>query len=435
MRPRRFEPTRRIVPQCVAVPMLWIAVLLSWLAGCSGAGDLAVVTEMSRDVPVGGGPGDRKRGVAFHFCGWRYAQGEADLKAMVPGISWYYNWSSRPLTCADGKGVGNSPLLTGGEIEFVPMAWGLIDEGRACETDGPCFRVDERSGGDACREICAASRWSFDPDGACYACSHEGISRAAFLQDVPARAKYLLGYNEPNFKEQANLTPEVAARGWRHLEWVAHRRDLLLVGPSTNFCDPTPGARHPGACIEAVDGDRMLGFAWLERFYDACSDNGAAQHACRIDHQSVHAYSCGGISWMITLMKGKAGLIVPAAAHCHNGVRDEDEFGTDCGGNICTACSPHARAMFRKPVWLTEFATPKEDCRVDDPTALTERTLEFMASELPKLHRDPFVFRYAWFMPKVSRPDLDHADLLVEEEAGVLSTLGRFYLGRLTPSP
>ena len=402
------------------------------LVACSAALDRGLLAHMSAGVVSSGGEGEFKLGAAFHFCGWPFSQGESDLQAMVPGLSWYYNWSSKPMECADGHGVGKSEFITSGQVEFVPMAWGLIGEGEDCAKGGPCFRVDERGGGASCQEVCAKTNWSFHPDGACYGCYHEGISREQFLKDIPPQAKYLLGYNEPNFKEQANLTPQVAAKAWRHLEWVADQRGLGLVGPATNFCDPTPGAMHPGACIEAVEGKQMFGLAWLEVFYDVCSKSGAASRRCRIDYQSVHAYSCGGVSWMIELMKGKAGLVEPSAAHCRNGIQDQDEFGTDCGGNTCTACSEHARSMFRKPVWLTEFAPPKDDCGIQDGAALEKRTLEFMAQELPKLQRDPYVFRYAWFMPKVDMSNLDHTDLLVEDEAGVLNTLGEFYFGHFT---
>jgi hypothetical protein len=371
-----------------------------------------------------------KRGVAYHFCGWPFSEGEADLDAMRAGLSWYYNWSSKPLECADGLGVGTSPAIESGSVEFVPMVWGLIEGGEGCAAGGPCFRVDERGGGLRCREICEASNWSFDPDGACYACYHEGISREAFLADVPPTSRYLLGFNEPNFKEQANLSPAQAAAAWRQLEWVAERRDLLLVGPATNYCDPTPGARHAGACIEEVDGRSTVGPAWLESFYDACSEAGIAGRACRIDYQSVHAYSCAGVDSMIDLLKRKAGLSPPTEAHCTNGRADADEFGLDCGGVHCPACTEHARTLFAKPVWLTEFATPKQDCGLEDPLALQRRTAEVLRRQIPRLEADPYVFRYAWFMPKTDIDSLDHADLLMEGEAGVLSPLGQLYFGQ-----
>lgn len=367
-----------------------------------------------------------KRGVAYHYCGWSFTRGASDLHALEDGVAWTYNWSSRPLTCSGGRGVAGA--LPGSGVEFVPMLWGLVDDGAACEAGGSCFRVDERSGGERCAPICEANGWSFAPDGPCWSCYHEPVSREEALADIPPGARYLLGYNEPNFKEQANLTPEVAARGWKHVEWVADRRGLMLVGPATNFCDPTPGAEHPGACIDAVEGRAMLGLAWLERFYDACSPDGAAGHACRIDHQAVHAYACTDVQRMITLMKRKAGLL-PGEGHCVNGVQDGDEFGVDCGGVGCVACTERSRAHFAKPVWLTEFAPQGNDCGAEDAAALAARSEAFVRREVAALEADPYVYRYAWFMPKTDIPSLDHVDLLVEGEGGVRTTLGEFYLG------
>ena len=408
------------------------------VVACLQSGCTASIQPPSEHSPVGSVEQDPpasagKRGAAFHFCGWPFSKGEADLRALVPGLSWYYNWSSKPLECPDGMGVAGSPMLADGLVEFVPMAWGLVNDGTECEKGGPCFRVDERSGGTPCKSVCEKVGWSFHPESPCYACYHEGISREAFLKDIPAQAKHLLGYNEPNFKEQANLTPRAAAKGWVHLEWVAQRANLTLVGPATNFCDPTPGVVHPGSCIDAVEGDTMLGLAWLEKFYDECSEDGAAGRNCTMEYQAVHAYNCDNITWMIELMKSKAGLVPPLKEHCVNGRKDEDEFGTDCGGNVCPACSAHAREMFRKPVWLTEFATPKDDCGGGTREELVERTLAFMREELPKLDQDPYVYRYAWFMPKVDMATLDHTDLLREESGGVLSPLGKYYLRRESP--
>lgn len=369
----------------------------------------------------------QKRGAAYHFCGWRFSQGEADLDAMKGRLAWYYNWSSKPLECPDGHSVKEAAALKSGQVEFVPMVWGLFKEGEACESGGACFRVDERAGGGRCREVCEGVQWSFDPDGPCYACHHESVSRQAFLDDVPANARHLLGYNEPNFKEQANLTPRQAAMGWRHVEWVADQKSLTLVGPAVNYCDTTPGAKHPGACIEAVDGRRMLGFAWLETFYDACSAQGVAGYDCRIDHQAVHVYACGDVTWALDIMKRKAGLLPTQEAHCANGEQDGDEFGVDCGGNHCVACSERARALFAKPVWLTEFANPRGDCHTSDPEVLQARTVEMVRRALSKMEADPYVYRYAWFMPKTDLPDLDHVDLLLEGEAGELSEVGKTY--------
>ena len=176
-----------------------------------------------------------KRGAAYHFCGWPFTGGEADLAAMQPGLAWTYNWSAGPLECPDGKGVGAA--MDSSETEFVPMAWGLVDQGAACAEGGPCFRVDILDGGDSCQEACNASNWSFDPAGDCYACYHAPISRQEFLARIPAGSKHLLGYNEPNFKEQANLEPTVAATGWA---------PRIPPGPPVTTSRP---ARSPSKCF------------------------------------------------------------------------------------------------------------------------------------------------------------------------------------------
>ena len=186
--------------------------------------------------------------------------------------------------------------------------------------------------------------------------------------------------------------------------------------------------------IEAVDGRRMFGLAWLETFYDACTAEGAAGMDCRIDHQAVHAYSCDSVTWMVDLMKAKAGLAPSPEAHCTNGIQDEDEFGEDCGGNFCVACSAEARAHFAKPVWLTEFAPEAGSCGTDDPDALAARSLAFAERELAALDADPYVFRYAWFMPKTDIPSLDHVDLLDASTPGAQTALGDVYLGQPCPT-
>lgn len=364
-----------------------------------------------------------KRGVAYHFCGWDESGGRADLDALRPGITWTYDWSHRPMDCADGRGVGDA--LAGAGVEFVPMIWGLVDGGAACATGGPCFRVDHPGGGHACDAACAAG--DRGPGSACYECRHLAVSRETLAAEIPAGARYLLAFNEPNFVEQANLTPEAAARAFTHVEWVADRRGLTIVGPGTNFCDPA-ATEGPAACVRDAGGDPVSHLVWLERFYDACSVAGVAGRDCRIEHQATHAYSCESISWAVTLMKIKAGLTPPTAAHCTDGARSQDEDGVDCGGMACPACTARARAVFARPIWLTEFANARwGGCEDLDTDALRDRALPFLRTELAALEAEPLLFRYAWFMPKAGG-ELDHADLLVEDRDGVRTPLGDLYV-------
>lgn len=353
-----------------------------------------------------------KRGVAYNFCDWDFSEGETDLDLLThgtsagSGVTWFYNWGVSPGDC-----LRDSESLTDA-IEFVPMAWGLRDRGAACSSDGACFQ--------------------------------DGSSRADFLDRIPANARSLLGFNEPNFSHQANLTPSQAAAAWIHLEWVADARGLSLVGPAVNFCDTTPGSNHGGSCTEEPSartvtfpdysesfaaGYRYNAFEWAELFYDECSEAGVAGHACRIDFQAGHVYSYWGLDWFVAIWKRKAGLVAATDAHCSNGVEDDDEFGVDCGGNECAACSAWARAQFAKQLWLTEFAPSTDDANGAQSTQQRlERTNAYIDTQIPMLENDAFVHRYAWFMPKTDIGSLDHVDLLTESTPVARTPVGVNYL-------
>ncbi len=347
-----------------------------------------------------------KRGVAYHFCGWPDSRGQQDLDDLKGGMSWYYNWGVEVLSPAqcnnDGYSIKSSPDINT-TVEFVPMLWGLNNKGANCATGGGCF-----VGGSSGLTV------------------NDAIARMA-----PA-TRFLLGFNEPNFKHQSNLTPREAASKWTHLEYVARSRNLKIVGPAGNYCDASGGPDHGGVCTQenttvtysrtAADGIAYSVtfnsgafynvFTWLELFYDECSTKGVAAHDCQIDFQAGHVYSFWGAYWFVDKFKIKAGLM-PGPTHCTDGVKNIDEFGVDCGGNECKACSNYARAKFQKQVWITEFSPSTDDAGYS-PTwqQKIDRTMAFIDEEIPKFESDPYVYRYAWFMPKTNIASLDHADLL-----------------------
>ena len=103
-------------------------------------------------------------------------------------------------------------------------------------------------------------------------------------------------------------------------------------------------------------------------------------------------------------------------------------IGVDCGGNECRACSNYARAEFQKQLWITEFAPSTDDAGYS-PTLQQklDRTNAYIDEELPKLESDPYVYRYAWFMPKTNIGSLDHVDLLTISPAD-RTPVGQNYL-------
>jgi hypothetical protein len=191
-------------------------------------------------TPDGGPPppGACKRGVAYN------REDGADAPALGQGIGWWYNWSANPGADADA-------LLAAG-IEFVPMVF-----------TGP---------------------------------PRQNIDVNALVASIPPGAKYLLGFNEPNFGAQANLTPQQAAAAWPQLEQIADQRGLKLVSPALNYCG--------GNCNETDP------FVWLDAFFAACT-------GCRVDYVALHWYACDKSALRFILDKYEA---------------------------------------YGKPVWLTEFA-------------------------------------------------------------------------------
>lgn len=104
-----------------------------------------------------------KRGVGenqFYFVG--------QMECLEPGVSWYYNWGNQP-----NQGT-NDQIINFKGFEYIPMCWGNYSEEKI-------------------RNYCK---------------SHP-------------ETKYLLGFNEPNFKAQSNMTPAQAAEKWPAVQALA----------------------------------------------------------------------------------------------------------------------------------------------------------------------------------------------------------------------
>ncbi|GEJ57721.1 glycoside hydrolase family protein [Anaeromyxobacter diazotrophicus] len=248
----------------IAHPALRAVALLAAAASlaCGGAGDGA---QLPRPAP------GTKRGVAYGF------QSPAELRALTPQVTWWYDWSTHP----------DAPMAGDADAEFVPMVW------------GGQFDVDQ------------------------------------VIRDIPQGAKYLLAFNEPNFKSQANLTAAQAAALWPAIEQIADARGLAIVSPAVNYCGPS----------SACNGTDP--FQYLRDFFAACP-------GCRVDHVAVHWYACdsSALAWYLD-----------------------------------------QAAAFGKPIWLTEFACGDGDAQ---QTSLAGQEA-YMTAAVAALEADPRVFRYAWF--------------------------------------
>ncbi len=207
--------------------------------GSTEAGDAGVHNDGGAPRADGGGDAgfakSHKRGIAYG------QHSDADLRSLSAGIGWWYNWSPRP----EGTLSAGAAAL----VEFVPMIWG----------------------------------GSFDP--------------ATLAAQVPASAKYLLTFNEPNFGTQSNLTPQQAAALWPKVEAFAKSRGLKIVSPGLNYCG--------GNCINTNP------FDWLDQFFAACAN-------CQVDYVAAHWYACST--------------------------------------SALTDYLAQYQSKYRKPLWLTEFS-------------------------------------------------------------------------------
>jgi hypothetical protein len=128
-----------------------------------------------------------KRGIAYELTS------AADMQALAPGVSWYYNWGAAPkinLTVAAIKSTY--------QMDYFPMIWNANNDPTAMTA---------------------------------YLLANPGI-------------KYLLLLNEPNLVDQANLSPVDAAAQWPRFEAIARATGVKLVGPAitwgtmANYSDP-----------------------------------------------------------------------------------------------------------------------------------------------------------------------------------------------------
>lgn len=147
-----------------------------------------------------------KRGVCTNFSS------DPMVGLMGPGISWVYNWAHSRLSDHHKKQLDDA------EVQFIPMVW----SGNA-NTDNLIYHKN----------------------------------------NVPG-LEYVLGYNEPNLTDQANMTPAQTAAIWPQLKAAAQAAGLKIISPAVNYgtlpgySDPVVWLdeffKQPGVSIDDIDG-------------------------------------------------------------------------------------------------------------------------------------------------------------------------------------
>ncbi|NML65380.1 T9SS type A sorting domain-containing protein [Hymenobacter sp. RP-2-7] len=253
-----------------------------------------------------------KRGEAYGY------NSAADLRALAPGVAWWYNWAPTP----DATGAASVYQALG--VEYVPTQWNGSLDGSPVTAD----RLDAK---------------------------------------ISAGVQYLLGFNEPNFRSQANLTPSQAAAVWPALQEVARRRGLKLVAPSVNYC---------GDCVSENGVTYYTPTQYLDAFFAACP-------SCQVDYIAVHTYVC------------------------------QEQYLRQKVAEL---------KKYNKPIWVTEFACG--DMPAGQITAAVQQ--KYLLDAVNYLEKEPAVFRYAWFSGRNN--EIPNINLLGSD--GQLTALGQLYVGR-----
>lgn len=234
-----------------------------------------------------------------------------DLAVMSKGISWWYNWSHSPdLAVKD--------VYQQYGVEFVPMAWNGNFNDQAMRT---------------------------------YIAAHPDV-------------KYILAFNEPNFIDQANMTPSQAVAQWPRLEAIANEFGLKIVSVAMNYC---------GNCVTENGTTYYSPFDYFNDFFRLCP-------TCKVDAISIHAYmpDVNGVEWYVNEFK-----------------------------------------KYGKPIWMTEFSAWETVKTLDDQKRMLIQVVD-------SFENNADMQRYAWFTGR--RNGHPFNGLFDYRQSGVLAELGNIYV-------
>lgn len=234
-----------------------------------------------------------------------------DLAVISKGISWWYNWSHSPdLAVKD--------VYQQYGVEFVPMAWNGNFNDQAMRA---------------------------------YIAAHPDV-------------KYILAFNEPNFIDQANMTPSQAVAQWPRLEAIANEFGLKIVSVAMNYC---------GNCVTENGTTYYSPFDYFDDFFRLCP-------TCKVDAISIHAYmpDVNGVEWYVNEFK-----------------------------------------KYGKPIWMTEFSAWETVKTLDDQKRMLIQVVD-------SFENNADMQRYAWFTGR--RNGHPFNGLFDYRQSGVLAELGNIYV-------
>ena len=246
------------------------------------------------------------------------------LKKVNPYWSYSWGWEQVP----------NQPS----NVEFVPMAWGA---------------------------------WSVDG-------LRKGLQKSVVPHIKSGKVKRFFGFNEPDKREQANMSYQNALKYWPQLESL-----------NVPLCSPAC-ANPEGINDNSVQGVRGT---WMKDFMKEADRRGY-----RVDYTGVHWYGGTHVHHFKDKMK-----------------RIYEKYG-------------------RRPLLVTEFSPADWEARkLSQNRHKTEYVLAFMKEVLPWLERQDWIAGYAWFSFEHNQA-VGHTSSLYDKN-GKLTACGRYYRSVTTENP
>ena len=246
------------------------------------------------------------------------------LKKVNPYWSYSWGWEQVP----------NQPS----NVEFVPMAWGA---------------------------------WSVDG-------LRKGLQKSVVPHIKSGKVKRFFGFNEPDKREQANMSYQNALKYWPQLESL-----------NVPLCSPAC-ANPEGINDNSVQGVRGT---WMKDFMKEADRRGY-----RVDYTGVHWYGGTHVHHFKDKMK-----------------RIYEKYG-------------------RRPLLVTEFSPADWEARkLSQNRHKTEYVLAFMKEVLPWLERQDWIAGYAWFSFEHNQA-VGHTSSLYDKN-GKLTACGRYYQSVTTENP
>ncbi|MDR1786970.1 MAG: DUF5010 C-terminal domain-containing protein [Treponema sp.] len=282
-------------------------------SGYQSVNSAVKTTTLAFEVP----PAQSKRGVSYNFTDQAGGASSAGaVMDLLESVTWFYNWGTQP----DGDVAAAAAAR---DVAYFPMSW--------------------NASGDVPNRIRA------------YKASHP-------------ECDFILGYNEPNLTDQANMTPSQAAAQWPTLVDLANELDMKLVSPAMNY-GTLSGYSDP--------------IKWLDEFF--------AKPGVSLEDVSAIAIHCympypGAVKGFIDKFK-----------------------------------------KYGKPIWMTEFCGWEQSGYAVIHNA--EDQMRYMSEVVTYMDLDPAVERYAWFIPLYGNngTEFPYMQLLTKTNPPQLTDLGKAY--------